>query len=205
MYDEAGEIKGRFIVMELVRGKRLDELYDTVENFKDISAPYYEKITRGLKLLLSIPVPPGTRPGPVGGERMRHTFFKDYEAAVPYESVDKLEEHMNNLATWFNESAPTVRLERELHLVYSDLHLGNFMFTDSGDLYMIDFEHASFLPLSFMHFALHCPSVMSKPVAWHIRDHFKDLPNENFEVMHKISGLMLKSSATLGLTPRKRK
>lgn len=37
---------------------------------------------------------------------------------------------------------------------YSDLQMHNFMHTDSGQLYVIDFEHAAFLPISFMSYAL---------------------------------------------------
>ena len=54
--------------------------------------------------------------------------------------------------------APRVNLERELIFTYSDFNDENFMFnTDSEGrlrLYLIDFEHASFLPPSFLAFAI---------------------------------------------------
>ncbi|KEZ45182.1 hypothetical protein SAPIO_CDS2634 [Scedosporium apiospermum] len=189
-----------FVVMELVNGKRLDEIGQSIENFyeSEISDPYFDKITRALRLFLSFPVPPDTKPGPCGWGGIRHVFFKDQQAPVPYISVDELEEHVNNLATWFCKDNPTVTFERELHLVYADLHLGNFMFTDTSELYVIDFEHASFLPLSFMAFVIRYPSIMSGPVSSCIEDKFKDLPGDNLEVMARVSGLMGMSASRLG-------
>jgi aminoglycoside/choline kinase family phosphotransferase len=49
---------------------------------------------------------------------------------------------------------PTVALERELVFTYSDIHDHNFMFNRDKEgilrLYVIDFEHASFLPVSLL-------------------------------------------------------
>ena len=53
---------------------------------------------------------------------------------------------------------PTVAFERELVFCYCDLNDENFMFnTDSSGrlrLYIVDFEHASFLPVTFLAYAL---------------------------------------------------
>ncbi len=52
----------------------------------------------------------------------------------------------------------TVTLERDLLLTYSDFNGENFMFNTDKDgrlcFYLIDFEHASFLSVSFLAFAL---------------------------------------------------
>lgn len=91
--------RGVYIVMELVSGRRLDQLYETIDCFEDISKPYYDQIARGIKLLLSIPVPPDAKPGPCGNSVIKHPFFKDSEAPIQYDSVDILEEHINNVRT----------------------------------------------------------------------------------------------------------
>jgi hypothetical protein len=84
--------------------------------------------------------------------------------------------------------------------VYSDLFEANFVFTDTGDLYIIDFDLAAFLPLSFQNFALRTPSLMSMIVAGRIEDQF-DLPQENQVVMERVSDLILRSSLRLGELP----
>ncbi|RFU32172.1 hypothetical protein B7463_g4188, partial [Scytalidium lignicola] len=191
--------QGTYIIMEYIQGMTLGQLYKSTESFEVVSKPYYEQIARGVKLLLSISVPADAEPGPYGGGIIKHPFFKDFEAPTRYDSIDTLEKHINKLATWFQKSNPTVTLERQLHLVYSDLFEGNFIFTNTGDLYIIDFDLASFLPLSFQDFALRFPSVMSCTVASRIQGEFKDLPQENFIVMKRVSGLMCQSSRKLGL------
>lgn len=66
----------------------------------------------------------------------------------------------------------------ELCFCYSDLFEGNFIFTDNGDLYVVDFEHASILPASFMTYALDQP----RPACIAIKKDFA-LPYENLEAM----------------------
>lgn len=80
------------------------------------------------------------------------------------------------------KDAPTVRLERNLRFYYSDFFAGNFIFTDSGDLCVIDFDQAGFLPQSFIMFAI----VESRwyPGYW-IKDTLK-LPEDNLEAMKNI-------------------
>ncbi|KAH6714389.1 hypothetical protein BKA61DRAFT_575161 [Leptodontidium sp. MPI-SDFR-AT-0119] len=56
---------------------------------------------------------------------------------------------------------------------------GNFIFTNKGDLYIVDFEHAGFLPASFMTYALDQP----RPVCIAIKNDFAFLPYENLEAM----------------------
>lgn len=53
------------------------------------------------------------------------------------------------------------------------------MFTDSGDLYFVDFEQAGFLPLSFMAFVF-----ARRPVGFWIKDRLC-LPEDNMEAMNR--------------------
>lgn len=62
------------------------------------------------------------------------------------------------MSTCRNKAAPTVHLtEEKLCFYYSDFFAGNFIFTDSqgsGEICLIDFDKAGFLPQSFMIYAL---------------------------------------------------
>lgn len=87
-------------------------------------------------------------------------------------------------------------LERNLCFYYSDFYEHNFMFTDggAGDLYVIDFDQAGFLPPSFMTYALaesHWP-----PGRW-VWDVLK-LPEHNLEVMKKIHYFFVIGSWRIG-------
>jgi hypothetical protein len=61
---------------------------------------------------------------------------------------------------------------------FADLFEGNFIFTNKGNLYIVDFHHASFLPTSFMTYALD----HRRPVCAAIRDKFT-LPQNNLAAM----------------------
>lgn len=80
------------------------------------------------------------------------------------------------------KDSPTVRLERDLCFYYSDLYDGNFILTDTGDLCIIDFDQAGFLPLSFMSFAL--AESRWEPGFW-IKD-ILSLPENNLNAMKNI-------------------
>lgn len=67
------------------------------------------------------------------------------------------------------------------------------MFTDSGDLYFIDFEQAGFLPLSFMAFAL----VGIWPVGLWIKDRLC-LPENNMAAMERAAYWFMISVHELG-------
>lgn len=189
-----------YMVMEFIKGKTLGEIINDdvkYEDFPKYYSSYFSKIARAVKLFLSFPVPSSqTKPGPVGGEgQAKHPLFKDLEAPIEYESIDMLEEHINNFANHLPvENNPTVTLERELHFVYSDFNRTNFIFTENGDLYIIDFDYANFLPISFMHFALEAPSIVSMEVAGQIKHEFEDLPSNNLPGMIKACSLMAMSS-----------
>ncbi|ROV92461.1 hypothetical protein VSDG_06670 [Cytospora chrysosperma] len=148
------ESDGRFfIVMEYIPGMTLKQVQEQ-HDWESRRVTIIDSIARAIKLLMSIPVPPGQKPGPVGGGRIRHPLFKDDVSFGEYSSVDELEKHLNKVSTLRFKDSPTVRLERDLCFYYSDLYDGNFILTDTGDLCIIDFDQAGFLPLSFMSFAL---------------------------------------------------
>lgn len=81
-----------------------------------------------------------------------------------------------------------VNLEKNLVFCYTDFNDENFMFTTDADgrlrLYIIDFEHASFLPESFLAFVAFNPRWMTcGPIADRIGH---TLPRNNLEVMGRI-------------------
>lgn len=163
--------------MEYVEGTTLRELMVNWGSFQRNSEYYYSRVESALRLLLSFPVPQDATSGPCGGGLIRHPLFKDYLAPIQYGSVDELEGHLNTVssslpvgssgylfrkqvANFRNPSSssavklPTVKLERELHFVFSELYEGNVIFTTTGEVCVIDFEQANSLPLSFMTHAM---------------------------------------------------
>lgn len=87
-----------FIIMEYIPGKTLAEITADSENWKTRREGVIDKISQGIKLLLSLPVPCDAKPGPVGGGIIRHPIFKDSEAAIVYDSIEMLERHLNKVA-----------------------------------------------------------------------------------------------------------
>lgn len=87
------------------------------------------------------------------------------------------------MSTLRDKTAPTVRLERNLCFYYSDFFPGNFIFTDAGDLCLIDFDQAGFLPLSFMSYAL--AESRWSPGLW-IKDIIR-LPEHNLNAMKNVA------------------
>ncbi|KAK4242988.1 hypothetical protein C7999DRAFT_36687, partial [Corynascus novoguineensis] len=112
-----------------------------------------------------MPVLSGATPGLYTRTRanrlIQHMLFKDQEAPVVYGTIQDLEDHLNKVVTLAYKHQPglppRVTLEKELVFCYTDFNGGNFMFATRPDgrprLYIIDFEHASFLPLSFLSYA----------------------------------------------------
>ncbi|KAH7153356.1 hypothetical protein EDB81DRAFT_882294 [Dactylonectria macrodidyma] len=183
-----------YIIMEYIRGKTLAKVMEDREHFKDAHLYYYENTERAMKLFLAFPVPENATPGPYGGGIIRHPLFKDYQAPIEYDSVGMLEKHLNKVSTVVSNAAPTVTLESDLHFVFSDLYEGNFMFTDDGDTYVIDFEQANFLPLCFMTYA----TVQFRDVACFLRGRL-DLPQENLHALRHICSLFFMSWSKIGL------
>lgn len=161
-----------FLVMEFVPGITLNEALETDTDVlgragaevlaKLDKSNLYRYIATGIRLLsANAKVPSGAKPGPVEGGIIRHPFFKDSTARIPYKNVDMLEKHLNKILCRMHRRkiAPTITLERELEFYYSDLSGSNFIFSVAAGhiiLYIIDFEEAGFLPHSFQSFALEC-------------------------------------------------
>lgn len=82
---------------------------------------------------------------------------------------------------------------------FSDFYPSNFIFTDAGDICVIDFEQAGFLPLSFMSFAL--SESRWGPGQW-IRDILR-LPEHNLDAMKNIFYWFAIGVPWLGESPRK--
>ncbi|KAF4447224.1 Protein kinase-like domain protein [Fusarium austroafricanum] len=181
------------IIMEFISGKTLKALLESQTTSDEYLDQCFGQIERALRLFISFPVPQDASPGPYGGGLIKSPLFKYYQATIEYPTVELLEMHLNKIATWFNKEGPKLNLERKLHFVLSDLYEGNFMFTESGDLFVIDFEMANFLPLSFMTYAM----IQHHDVC-SLKDRF-ELPQENLEIMRRVSDLLIKSVRRLGL------
>lgn len=109
------------------------------------------------------------------------------------------DEIIAQVSTLRNKTAPTVRLEREMCFYFSDFYPRNFIFTDAGDICVIDFDQAGFLPPSFMSFAV----AQSRwgPGLW-IRDILR-LPEHNLDAMKNIFYWFAIGVAWLGESPRR--
>ncbi|KAL2022973.1 hypothetical protein VTK56DRAFT_4188 [Thermocarpiscus australiensis] len=199
-----------FIIMQLVAAIPVQQF---IEKF-DPSAwdynksLYYGMIAEGVHLLSRMPVPAGATPGPFtrAERRIKHLLFKDQTAPVVYPNIQELEDHLNRVAErgYPNDPCPPkVALERELVFCYTDFNDENFMVTTDSDgrprLYIVDFEHASFLPLSFLAYAVLEPDTRWFLCTW-IADRFGDsLPPNNIEVMQRIFYMFQVSSVKIGL------
>ncbi|AEO66481.1 uncharacterized protein THITE_2087957 [Thermothielavioides terrestris NRRL 8126] len=176
-----------FIIMELVDGtvlaksvfaKPMGSLHPVEQCF--------DLIAEGIQVLRQMPVPPDATPGPYTAEYghriIRHPIFKDQAARFVYRDVDQLERHLNKvIACRFPRGeAPTLHLERQLVFSYCDLNDENFMFKRDANgrlrLYIVDFEHASFLPLCFLAYAVlrHSQWWSQPPIAERIGATFPD-------------------------------
>lgn len=88
-----------FIVMEYIPGKTLRQLLKEPGG-KSAWESLTNKIANGIRLLMSIPAPPGQTPGPVGGGLIRHSLFKHETSYCEYSSVDELEDHLNKVRNY---------------------------------------------------------------------------------------------------------
>jgi serine/threonine protein kinase len=197
-----------YIVTEYVRGKTIKELLD-----EDLRNPRlrecYDQVARAIEFFLSIhPNIDTTPPGPVGGRVIRHPIFRRATAPREYSSVADLQEHVeavlysqcstrNSRADYLakvanyrpNNNHRIDFSDESLCFCYSDLYEENFISTDSGILYVIDFGHASFLPTSFMTYALDRP----RSVCSEIKGEFQ-LPKGNLEALKAASYYFMKGA-----------
>ncbi|KAK4234236.1 hypothetical protein C8A03DRAFT_37991 [Achaetomium macrosporum] len=200
-----------FITMELLAAAHIKDFAKISDpiTWKQNEARYYEMITEGIRLLSLMPVPPDATPGPyTRAERyIKHMLFKDQEAPVIYDTIQDLEDHLNRVAELAYDHVPgpppKVALEKELVFCYTDFNDENFMFATDPDgrprLYIVDFEHASFLPLSFLSYA-----VLGRKPRWYTGRRIREklgpsLPQHNIEVMKRISYLFQICTTSLGL------
>ncbi|OBR03260.1 hypothetical protein CH63R_12387 [Colletotrichum higginsianum IMI 349063] len=119
--------------------------------------PLKNRVADAICFLLSLPKPPDTRPGPAGGGRIKHWTFGRDESDAPHEfsDVEHLETYVNEKISETFPDLPHARFVHEgLRLCYCDLNFDNFLLEDaedpSGRIIIIDFEHASWLPYSFL-------------------------------------------------------
>lgn len=85
-----------FIVMEYIPG-RLLACFEEGQDWESRQKKVTHSIAEAIKLLISIPAPPGQKPGPVGGGCIRHPLFKDDKSYCEYLSVEELESHLNKV------------------------------------------------------------------------------------------------------------
>lgn len=89
-----------YIVMEYIPGKTLQQLADQEDWGESRQKALTISIARAVRLLMSIPVPAGQTPGPVGGGQIRYPLFKDDTSFCNYSSVDELEKHLNDVSNY---------------------------------------------------------------------------------------------------------
>lgn len=85
-----------FVVMEYIPGRTLAQLIEC-QDWESRKEAIINTVAEAIKLMMSIPAPPGQKPGPVGGGRIRHPLFKDDESYCEYSSVEELESHLNRV------------------------------------------------------------------------------------------------------------
>lgn len=97
-----------------------------------------------------------------------------------------------------------VNFEKELVFCYTDFNDENFMFTTDADhrlrLYIIDFEHASFLPIGFLAYAVFQPNPRWFLCPWIGERIGSSLPRDNLEVMKRIFYMFQISTWRIGLS-----
>ena len=172
----AFECEGQtYIIMEYVNGQTVGTLLqDSLTDKHWI----YDQVAKAVSQLLRVPVPEGSRPGPVGGGYAQHCFFRGEVAPKEYASVDELQRYINKVLLkpllsytpslahlQFNKFSHLVVVMKKLtsltrRCVSATLISGrkNFFITKDGQIYVIDFQHAAFLPTSFMNFILRKPT-----------------------------------------------
>ncbi|KAI9651660.1 MAG: hypothetical protein M1829_002575 [Trizodia sp. TS-e1964] len=157
----------------------------------------YRKLAHAINLLLTIP-PPDARPGPVGGGIIRHPLFHEYKASRVYDTVEDLEQDINQLAAighrrrryFVPRPCPKAVLERDLHFYLSDFYYGNFIIVDEdSSLCLLDFDYTGFLPLSFLGWSISIGSDkydMMKALRTHLRT---KLPTHNNSAITNVGRL----------------
>ncbi|KAL1865050.1 hypothetical protein Daus18300_007397 [Diaporthe australafricana] len=161
-----------FIVMEFVTGTPISSIMkptlwsrEMSDSEKEVKVrPFKDRVVHALCFLLSLEPLPDTAPGPVNGGHIQNFVFgrDDSWAESIFDSVEELQD-------WINEENEKKILGSEypgaidlmsegLKLCYCDFNFDNFLLEDPNDpksrLTIIDFEHTSWLPPSFLLWAL---------------------------------------------------
>ncbi len=84
-----------YLVMEYIDGQTVGKLLQGSSAEK--KEWIYDQVAKAICQLLQVPVPSGSRPGPVGGGHIQHYFSRDHVAAWEYDSVDDLQRHINKV------------------------------------------------------------------------------------------------------------
>ncbi|KAL2133065.1 hypothetical protein VTI74DRAFT_2969 [Chaetomium olivicolor] len=205
----AGRNETTFIVMQLLQAVRLSECVQYP------ASECHDLIAEGIQLLRRMPVPDDATPGPYTRDRrlrlILHPALKDYSATVVYKDIDELQAHITRVLDIACPKAPlphpAVNLERQLVFCYCDFNDENFMFSLDASgrlrLYIIDFEWASFLPVSFLSFALFCEAadswqwITAEPLIQRISH---TLPKDNLEVMGHADDIFWASAHLVGFS-----
>ncbi|KAK7727862.1 hypothetical protein SLS63_006939 [Diaporthe eres] len=176
-----------YIVMEYIRGDTVGSLEDKARESPEQSQEKLDALSRrvafALDEFLRIPVPLDTPPASVSGGIIRHSIFKDHEAPRPYQNVEQLEQHFNM---------------EPLVFCYCDVHGGNFMIDEKGEIVVIDFGKLNTLPLSFAKFVT--LSMGHDGLGLSVRPwvHFPDMGGQscaNADVLLELQGPMVQSSS----------
>ncbi|KAF7324913.1 hypothetical protein MKEN_00533500 [Mycena kentingensis (nom. inval.)] len=114
---------------------------------------WQERIKGAVCWLATVPVPDGHVLGPLGG-RMRHGFFKDYEAPFQFTSLDALERYVNRARMLFGRKAeghiPWISFAGEKAIfLQADMHAGNYGVDSEGRIVLLDFGTIGVVPESF--------------------------------------------------------
>ncbi|KAF8608069.1 hypothetical protein BDV93DRAFT_536333 [Ceratobasidium sp. AG-I] len=114
-----------------------------------------ERAARALACLSTVPPPAGHSIGPLGGGRIRHRFFKDNVAPLPFPDVEALERYMGKAYTLLSAPArkkysPVVISGDRLMFAQSDMHPSNFGVDQDGKTVLLDFAEIGLLPATFV-------------------------------------------------------
>ncbi|KAL1856261.1 hypothetical protein Daus18300_010833 [Diaporthe australafricana] len=153
------------IVMELAKGVLLSDVEYNIKKSSNMSRDekqnkiclFKDSVVEAICLLYSLTPPEDTAPGPYGGGLVTNLVWgrEDSNSPREYESVEDLQNWINAENDRTNPGYPPADLDsEELGLCFGDMNLTNFIMEDDEDpssrLIIVDFEHANFLPTSFL-------------------------------------------------------
>ncbi|KAI8274787.1 hypothetical protein K4K60_009233 [Colletotrichum sp. SAR11_57] len=129
----------------------------SAEEIAEKEAPFKNRVADAISFLLSFPPPSDVSPGPVGGGLIKNWAFgkDDSDAPREFANLEELNEFVNKKIVEGRSDMIQANLVPEgLKLCYCDLNLHNFIMEDRENpdsrIIIIDFEHANFLPHSFL-------------------------------------------------------